>query len=241
MYLSKDDSQKTIYNTIITPPIHFIILITIIDFPLVPAYFLLLTGIILDQILLRLNYDSRRRQRGNVVDSETPLLSPPLTTSLFSFNLTTNGYSAHVIALAGFMALFAPLLSLLGVCDLPWDIGRMLGWSGLFLIILGYSFRMYSLRGERSTRTVVMADSLVAIGNGPYRYIRHPAYTGQIIAWLGFALSSGNLLVIVTILCMIFAAYWNQIRVEEEMMIEKFGDKYAEYQRSTKKLIPFIC
>ncbi|CAG8584040.1 12303_t:CDS:2 [Ambispora leptoticha] len=240
MNLSKDDPQKTIYSTFITP-LQFTLLITFIDFPIFTAYFLLLTGIILDQILLRVNLCSRRRRRGNVVDSETPLLSPPSsTTSLLSFNLTTNGYSTHFITLAGFLALLAPLLGLLEIYELPWDIGRMLGWSGVFLIIFGYSFRMYSLRDKWSTRTVVVADGLMVIGTGPYRYIRHPAYTGQIIAWLGFALSSGNLLVIFTIMSMICLAYWNQIRVEEEIMVEKFGDEYREYQRSTKKLIPFI-
>ncbi|CAG8449367.1 3488_t:CDS:2 [Ambispora gerdemannii] len=231
MHLPKNDFSTT--------PLQFTLLITFIDFPVFTAYFLMLTIIILDQILL-LNLSRRRARRENAPDSETPLLSVSSTTSLISFNLIPSGHSSYFIALAGFLSLCAPLLSLFEIYDLPWAIGRMLGWFGLFLIVLGYLFRVYSINDKWSTRTVVVENGLVVIGNGPYRYIRHPGYTGQIIAWIGFALSSGDLSVIIIILSMTLLAYWHRIRVEEETMVEKFGDEYREYQRSTKKLIPFI-
>jgi protein-S-isoprenylcysteine O-methyltransferase Ste14 len=76
--------------------------------------------------------------------------------------------------------------------------------------------------------------------NGPYKYIRHPAYSGIILFFIGYGLSSSNLLsiIIATILPTIALLY--RIRIEEVALINGMGKEYEEYQEKTKKLIPGI-
>jgi protein-S-isoprenylcysteine O-methyltransferase Ste14 len=74
---------------------------------------------------------------------------------------------------------------------------------------------------------------------GPYRIIRHPIYTGLIlaVAGTGLALDKGIGL-FMTVL--VFASYWFKIRVEEKLMVETFPEEYPEYRRRVKALIPGI-
>ena len=77
------------------------------------------------------------------------------------------------------------------------------------------------------------------VTDGFYKYIRHPIYSGDIMQKYGWVIMLSSLygLVFVTIgLC----GYLYRIRREEEMLVEVFGEEYKEYQRNTKKLIPYI-
>jgi len=84
---------------------------------------------------------------------------------------------------------------------------------------------------------VVKGQRLVT--DGFYKYIRHPIYSGDIMQKYGWVIMLSSLygLVFVTIgLC----GYLYRIKREEEMLVEAFGEEYREYQRTTKKLIPYI-
>jgi protein-S-isoprenylcysteine O-methyltransferase Ste14 len=74
---------------------------------------------------------------------------------------------------------------------------------------------------------------------GPYRIVRHPIYTGLILAFAGtgVAQDEGIWLFLVVL---IFASYWLKIRVEERLMMETFPEEYPEYRRRVKALIPGI-
>ena len=74
---------------------------------------------------------------------------------------------------------------------------------------------------------------------GPYRIVRHPIYTGLILAAAGTALAQnrGSWLFMGVL---ILASYWLKIRVEERLMMETFPEEYPEYRRRVKALIPGI-
>ena len=74
---------------------------------------------------------------------------------------------------------------------------------------------------------------------GPCRIVRHPIYTGLIlaVAGTGLALDKGIWLFAVML---IFASYWLKIRVEERLMMATFPGDYPEYRRRVKALIPGI-
>ena len=76
------------------------------------------------------------------------------------------------------------------------------------------------------------------VRSGPYRVVRHPIYSGLLLAIIGSALATGpGLLVAVVAAGAYFIA---SLRVEEADMAAAFPDEYAEYARHTKRLIPFV-
>jgi protein-S-isoprenylcysteine O-methyltransferase Ste14 len=75
------------------------------------------------------------------------------------------------------------------------------------------------------------------IRRGPYRWVRHPIYTALLSLYLGTALVSGEVHALLG-LALAAAAYWRKIRLEEQHLAELFGPAYADYQRTTKALIP---
>ena len=77
------------------------------------------------------------------------------------------------------------------------------------------------------------------ITTGPYERVRHPMYTVLILFFFGLSLVSANLIVIVfAVLLMLAFPFW--IRVEEEKMIETFGEEYIEYMKRTGRFFPRI-
>lgn len=77
------------------------------------------------------------------------------------------------------------------------------------------------------------------IDTGPYRFIRHPSYTGALLAFVGFGCCLGNWMSILCVLPILGAFLW-RMRVEERALIDALGEDYRAYMRRTKRLIPFI-
>ncbi|MFW9802686.1 MAG: methyltransferase [Candidatus Thorarchaeota archaeon] len=75
------------------------------------------------------------------------------------------------------------------------------------------------------------------ITTGPYEKVRHPMYTVLILFFFGLSLVSANLIVIVfAVLLMLAFPFW--VRIEEEKMIETFGEEYIEYMKRTGRFFP---
>jgi protein-S-isoprenylcysteine O-methyltransferase len=113
---------------------------------------------------------------------------------------------------------------------------------GLSLFVGGIVLRWYSIArlGRFFTVDVSIAREHRLIDSGPYRFIRHPSYTGALIAFLGFGFCLGNWLSIVLVTLPIFGAFLWRIRIEERALIDGLGDDYRAYMRRTKRLLPFI-
>jgi protein-S-isoprenylcysteine O-methyltransferase Ste14 len=113
--------------------------------------------------------------------------------------------------------------------------------AGLVLMASGYLFRLYAIRVLGRFFTVVVAtrrDQRV-IEVGPYRYVRHPSYTGSLVTFVGMCLALTNWLALAALLVPI-AGYGYRIAVEEAALQEALGDEYRAYMRRTKRLIPYI-
>jgi protein-S-isoprenylcysteine O-methyltransferase len=112
---------------------------------------------------------------------------------------------------------------------------------GLALFSSGVVLRWYAIfyLGRFFTVNVAIAKEHELIDSGPYRSIRHPSYSGALLAFVGFGLCLGNWL---SLLCLvpIAAAFAWRIRVEERALGDALGEKYHAYMRRTKRLIPFI-
>ena len=77
------------------------------------------------------------------------------------------------------------------------------------------------------------------IRGGPYAQVRHPIYTGLLLAFIGTAIVRGEWRGVLAVL-IVFAALWRKLRLEERWMTETFGDEYRRYRERTAALIPFI-
>jgi protein-S-isoprenylcysteine O-methyltransferase len=112
---------------------------------------------------------------------------------------------------------------------------------GLGLFIAGLALRWYSIcyLGRFFTVNVSIDADHELIDSGPYRFIRHPSYTGALVAFVGFGLCLGNWLSLVCIIPIVAAFAW-RIRVEENALLGVLGEGYRAYIQRTKRLIPFV-
>jgi protein-S-isoprenylcysteine O-methyltransferase Ste14 len=81
-------------------------------------------------------------------------------------------------------------------------------------------------------------DEPELVTSGPYRLVRHPIYSGILVAGVGTAVALSWLWLIAMVLAGVYFAY--SATVEERYLTEQFPDTYPMYRRSTKMLVPFI-
>jgi len=86
----------------------------------------------------------------------------------------------------------------------------------------------------------MMSEGQKVITSGPYAFVRHPGYLGEIMIWTGFAVVSSNLILFFLLPAMFVAVYLYRISVEERMLVKELGDDYVRYQHRTHKLIPLV-
>ncbi len=113
---------------------------------------------------------------------------------------------------------------------------------GVLVFVAGLVLRGYSVfrLGRFFTVNVAIAADHQLIETGPYRFVRHPSYTGALLAIFGFTLTLGNWLSIAGVMLPIFAAFVYRMNVEERALIAGLGDDYRAYISRTKRLLPLI-
>jgi protein-S-isoprenylcysteine O-methyltransferase Ste14 len=119
---------------------------------------------------------------------------------------------------------------------------RTVFFVGLSVLVGGTIFRWYAIRvlGRFFTFDVATSPGQRVVERGPYRWIRHPSYTGSLLAYVGIGLALGNWAsLFVPALCM-GAAYAYRIPVEERALIAGLGRPYEEYRTRTWRLLPFV-
>ena len=93
--------------------------------------------------------------------------------------------------------------------------------------------------GRNWSGIVTLKQDHELIRTGPYRYVRHPIYTGLLIAFAGSAIARGEWRGLLA-LAIAFVALWRKLKLEEQWMIETFGDAYRRYRDEVRALIPFV-
>ncbi len=124
----------------------------------------------------------------------------------------------------------------------PARIGGQTFWLGLALIITGIVIRSIAIATlwRYFTVDVSIREGHELVDRGFYSVIRHPAYTGSLLSFLGLGLAFGNWLSFAIIAVVTIAGFSYRIAVEESALIEHFGDRYRDYVRRSKRLIPGI-
>ena len=113
--------------------------------------------------------------------------------------------------------------------------------AGLAVTLLGAVFAIWArvTLGRNWSSVPQVKEQHEPVVKGPYRIVRHPIYTGLILAVAGTALAQ-NRGIWLFMVVLILASYWLKIRVEERLMMETFPEEYPEYRRRVKALIPGI-
>ncbi|HEX3846535.1 MAG TPA: isoprenylcysteine carboxylmethyltransferase family protein [Steroidobacteraceae bacterium] len=105
-------------------------------------------------------------------------------------------------------------------------------------LILRWSAILYL--GRFFTVNVAIAADHRIVDSGPYRWIRHPSYTGALAAFAGMALCIGNWVSLAVMLIPIVAVFAWRMRIEEAALLQALGAPYRQYMSRTKRLIPAI-
>jgi protein-S-isoprenylcysteine O-methyltransferase Ste14 len=148
----------------------------------------------------------------------------------------------HIVpSLVGIVLLVSPRLggSWLTQRYLP----RSAAWFfvGLLLTVLGLGFAVYARAwlGRNWSGTVTLKEGHELIRGGPYRWVRHPIYTGILLAVLGSAIAIGEWRGLLA-LALITVAFLRRVTVEERVLHGQFGDAYTHYQAEVPALLPGV-
>jgi protein-S-isoprenylcysteine O-methyltransferase Ste14 len=112
---------------------------------------------------------------------------------------------------------------------------------GAVLTAGGLLFAIWARRhiGRNWSATVTIKQGHELVTSGPYALVRHPIYSGLLLAVAGTALARGEWRgVVATVI--VFLALWRKLRLEERWMRERFGAPYDDYARRVKALIPLV-
>lgn len=113
---------------------------------------------------------------------------------------------------------------------------------GIILIILGVAWRWYAIwtLGRYFTRDVAVSADQQIVQSGPYRLIRHPAYSGTFLTMLGVGLAMTNWASLAALLILVFIGHFYRVKVEEKALILAIGQPYIDYMRRTRRFIPLV-
>jgi protein-S-isoprenylcysteine O-methyltransferase Ste14 len=113
---------------------------------------------------------------------------------------------------------------------------------GLAMIYIGIVIRIIAIvsLGEFFTVDVTIRENHKLKKDGIYKYLRHPSYSGSLISFIGLGLTMNNWISLFLISLSIIIAFIFRINIEEKVLIEQFGSEYSDYQKVTKRIIPYI-
>jgi protein-S-isoprenylcysteine O-methyltransferase len=114
-------------------------------------------------------------------------------------------------------------------------------WTGLILTAAGLSFAILARFwiGRNWSGTITIKEQHELIQSGPYRIVRHPIYTGLLLAYLSTAIVHGELRGFVGFFLLLLG-FGLKLRMEEAFMLQQFGTAYLDYKQRVKAVVPFV-
>lgn len=123
--------------------------------------------------------------------------------------------------------------------------GYLPAWTiavGAPLMVVGLATRLWALTtlGRFFTMPITLAPDHRIVQDGPYRWLRHPSYTGGLLTGVGMPLVLGTSLGLAVTVVALGAVYVYRIRIEEAALLRRFGEAYQAYRTGTWRLIPGV-
>ena len=125
------------------------------------------------------------------------------------------------------------------------DIAKLPSWAcypGVMLMAVGIVVRQWSIAvlGRSFSGALRVQKDQTLVESGPYRYVRHPSYTGALIFFVGLGLALQSWGAVFALVLIFAVVYGYRMYVEEKILILELGEAYISYSRRTKRLIPYV-
>ena len=132
-------------------------------------------------------------------------------------------------------------LAVLGLRLIPKSASIVCFWTGALLTLAGLLFSVWArvYLGRNWSGTVTLKQGHELVTTGPYGMVRHPIYTGLLLAFVGSALAHGDLAGVLAV-TLVAGSFWRKLRMEERWMREVFGEQYVAYSSRVAALVPFV-
>jgi protein-S-isoprenylcysteine O-methyltransferase Ste14 len=117
----------------------------------------------------------------------------------------------------------------------PFYVGAVIGWVGLLL-----RWWSFVTLGPYFTVVVKTSDDQSVVDRGPYRILRHPSYTGLLLAFIGCGLMLGNWVGAACSVAVVLLALVYRIRIEESALLGSLGSRYHDFAVNRARLVPFL-
>ncbi|MEN3042798.1 MAG: isoprenylcysteine carboxylmethyltransferase family protein [Fervidobacterium sp.] len=110
---------------------------------------------------------------------------------------------------------------------------------GTIILAIGVIIRLLSIMtlGKHFTPDIGIVKDKKLVTNGLYSKIRHPSYTGEIVAFLGLALIFQHIPSSIFVFAFPAIAFVYRAFLEEKKLIEEFGEEYLQYRKRTRMFI----
>lgn len=114
-----------------------------------------------------------------------------------------------------------------------------IGKFGVTVAVVGIALAIWARwhLGENWSATVTLKEGHELISSGPYRYMRHPIYSGMLLAFVGTALALGEYRALISV-CIVLVAFYTKAKKEELFLTQEFGEKFREHSRRTGMFLP---
>ncbi len=113
--------------------------------------------------------------------------------------------------------------------------GMVLMWMWIGIVIRQWSI---TLLGRFFTVDVRVQSDQTVIDQGPYRWVRHPSYSGLVITFVGMGLALGNWLSLVVLALVPTGGLVVRIHVEERTLLDALGEPYRRFAAGRQRLFP---
>lgn len=136
-----------------------------------------------------------------------------------------------------FIAFFIASKSYFPICS-----NLAVKYVGLAVILAGMVLRFISIvtLGRYFTVDVTIRQDHRLKKDGLYKHLRHPAYLGSLISFIGLGITTDNWISLLVITSAMLTVFIIRINIEEKALTEQFGKEYTEYRKDSYGLIPFI-
>jgi protein-S-isoprenylcysteine O-methyltransferase Ste14 len=114
--------------------------------------------------------------------------------------------------------------------------------AGLALMVVGLALRWWSIRalGRSFTVDLRIRAGQTVTDTGPYRWVRHPSYTGLLLICAGIGLALGNGAALACAILIPLAGLVARIHTEERVLLRELGDPYRLFSQGRARLIPGV-
>ena len=115
-------------------------------------------------------------------------------------------------------------------------------YVGDAVILAGVALRQWAIAvlGRYFSGVIGVQQDQNVVEAGPYHSIRHPSYAGVLLILIGIAASMLSIAAVAAAFMLFWLGYGYRMLVEEKVLVSELGDRYVDYMKRTKRIIPFL-